>query len=205
MNKWDQAGIALSRIRGQRVESEYVRDELAEIIANLEYERHFTPTTTYIGSWTALFEGSIKKPNSNLRRTILAAGMQVSFSERTLYGSRSHTKTHPQMTQQLAGQNFIFYFGTTFFQQLGTIKNPFLISLITTLVNVCSTPPAFWTIEKFGRRFLLVWGGVGMLVMQFLVGILGTTSLDNPAAVQAMIACICINIFFFATTWGPAA
>lgn len=185
MNKLDKAGVALSRIRGQPIGSNYIRDELAEIIANFEYERQMIPKTTYIGSWTTLFQGSIRNANSNLRRTILAAGMQ--------------------MTQQLAGQNFIFYFGITFFQQLGTINNPFLTSLITTLVNVCCTPPAFWTIEKFGRRFLLVWGGIGMLIMQFLVGIIGTTSLNNRAAVQAMIACICINIAIFASTWGPAA
>jgi hypothetical protein len=36
---------------------------------------------------------------------------------------------------------------TTFFQQLGTISNPFLIGLITTLVNVLSTPISFWMIE----------------------------------------------------------
>lgn len=43
-------------------------------------------------------------------------------------------------------------------QSLGTISNPFLISLITTLVNVCSTPISFYTIEKFGRRPLLIIG-----------------------------------------------
>jgi len=62
------------------------------------------------------------------------------------------------MMQQLTGVNFIFYFGTSFFQGLGTINNPFLISLITTLVNVCSTPISFYTIEKFGRRPLLIYG-----------------------------------------------
>ena len=41
--------------------------------------------------------------------------------------------------QQFTGINFIFYFGTPFFQTLGTIDNPFLMSLVTTLVNVLST------------------------------------------------------------------
>jgi sugar porter (SP) family MFS transporter len=126
-------------------------------------------------------------PSSNLRRTILGCGLQC--------------------LQQLTGINFIFYFGTTFFQQLGTISDPFLISLITTLVNVLSTPLSFWTIERFGRRFLLIWGAIGMIVMQFIVAIIGVTAgrleNDNQSAVKAMIAFICLNIFFFAVTWGP--
>ena len=114
-----------------------------------------------------------------------------------------------QMCQQLTGINFIFYFGTTFFQQLGTISNPFLISLVTTLVNVLSTPISFWSIEYFGRRFLLIWGAVGMIVMQFITAAIGVTEgreeANNDSAVKAMIAFICMNIFFFAVTWGPGA
>ncbi|KKA30316.1 hypothetical protein TD95_003384 [Thielaviopsis punctulata] len=185
----EDAAIALSRIRGQAVDSDYIKDELAEIVANHEYEQQTVGDTTYLGSWIACFKGSITKPSSNLRRTILGVFMQ--------------------MCQQLTGINFIFYFGTTFFKQLGTISNPFMISLVTTLVNVCSTPVSFWSIERFGRRFLLIWGALGMIISQFIVAIIGVTegreSAHNDAAVKTMIAFICINIFFFAVTWGPAA
>ena len=114
-----------------------------------------------------------------------------------------------QMMQQLTGINFIFYFGTVFFTSLGTITNPFLITLITTLVNVCSTPISFYTVERFGRRTLLIVGATGMVIMQFIVGIIGVTagkeSKNNHAAVSAMVAFICFNISFFAATWGPCA
>jgi len=115
-----------------------------------------------------------------------------------------------QMMQQLTGINFIFYFGTIFFTSLGTIKNPFLITLITSLVNTCTTPLSFWTIERFGRRKILIVGGIGMVIMQFIVGIIGVTAgklttHTNNAAVSAMVAFICFNIAFFATTWGPCA
>jgi len=109
------------------------------------------------------------------------------------------------MMQQWTGVNFIFYFGTSFFKTLGTISNPFLIGLITTLVNVCSTPISFWTIERFGRRPLLIWGALGMVVCQFIVAIIGTASKQTHPEVSAMIAFICIYIFFFASTWGPGA
>jgi MFS family permease len=116
--------------------------------------------------------------------------------------------------------NFIFYYSTPFLQSTGAISNPFLISLIFNLVNVCSTPVSFYTVEKFGRRFILVWGAFGMLICQFLVAIIGvtigfnhthlaedgkTSIADNISAVNAQIAFIAIFIFFFASTWGPAA
>ncbi|KAL2024533.1 hypothetical protein VTK56DRAFT_7576 [Thermocarpiscus australiensis] len=179
----------LSLMRGQPVDSVYIRDELAEIVASHEYEMQVTPQTSYIGSWLACFQGPLLKGNSSLRRIIMGAGIQ--------------------MMQQLSGINFIFYFGTTFFQQLGTISNPFLISLVTTLVNVLSTPLSFWAIERVGRRVLLNWGAAGMLVAQFVVAVVGVTAGraeahdDDDAAVKAMIAFICVYIFFFAVTWGP--
>ena len=83
------------------------------------------------------------------------------------------------MMQQWTGINFIFYFGTTFFQELGTINNEFLISIITTLVNVCSTPLSFYTVEKMGRRVLLIYGAVGMVVCEFIVAIAGTVDGQN--------------------------
>lgn len=37
-NRFDQAAKALASVRGQPVDSDYIKDELAEIIANHEYE-----------------------------------------------------------------------------------------------------------------------------------------------------------------------
>jgi sugar porter (SP) family MFS transporter len=183
--KLDQAAKVLERLRDQEAGSALIQDELAEIIANREYEMSVIPQTGYFSSWANCFKGSLLNPASNLRRTILGTSIQ--------------------MMQQWTGVNFIFYYGTTFFTQLGTIKNPFLISLITTLVNVCSTPPSFYLIEKFGRRTIMIWGALGMLVCEFIVAIIGVIDGKSTAAVSAMIAFICIYIFFFASTWGPGA
>ncbi|MCJ1381527.1 hypothetical protein MMC17_004638 [Xylographa soralifera] len=182
----DKAVEVLARLRGQPRDSEFVQQEVAEIVANHEYEMQVIPQNSYFSSWANCFKGGLRKPSSNLRRTILGTSLQ--------------------MMQQWTGVNFVFYFGTTFFQELGTISNPFLISLITTLVNVCSTPISFWTIERFGRRPLLIGGAAGMVVCQFIVAIVGTaTGATAGAAVDVMIAFICIYIFFFASTWGPGA
>ncbi|KAK5047942.1 hypothetical protein LTR84_006132 [Exophiala bonariae] len=185
--KFEHAAKALSHVRGQNVASQYIQDELAEIIANHEYEKQLTPQLSYLGSWKTCFQGSLLQGNSNSRRTLIGILMQ--------------------MFQQFTGINFIFYFGVVFFQNLGTIDNPFLIQLITSLVNTCSTPFSFWMVERFGRRHILLAGGSGMVISQFIVGIVGVTAgkSGDAAAVRCMIAFICINIAMFAMSWGPAA
>ncbi|TKA29018.1 hypothetical protein B0A50_03430 [Salinomyces thailandicus] len=195
----EKARHALSRVRGQPADSEYVEAELAEIIANEEYERALIPGGSWINGWMNCFRGSVFKSNSNLRKTILGTSLQ--------------------MMQQWTGVNFIFYYSTPFLSATGAIDNPFLISLIFTLINVCSTPISFWTVEWLGRRPLLLWGALGMLICQFLVAIIGDTvgfnhtfinadgnpQAQNVPAVNAQIAFIAIFIFFFASTWGPGA
>ncbi|KAJ4603924.1 hypothetical protein HRR85_008217 [Exophiala dermatitidis] len=197
----EQATIALSKLRGQPRDSEYIQVELSEIVANEEYERALIPDAGWLSSWLNCFKGSLWEQKSNLRRTILGTSLQ--------------------MMQQWTGVNFIFYYSTPFLQSTGAIDNEFLMSLIFTLVNVCSTPISFWTVERFGRRPLLVWGAFGMLICQFLVAIIGVTVgfnythpdptdpdktlANNVSAVSAQIAFIAIFIFFFASTWGPGA
>ncbi|KIW94925.1 uncharacterized protein Z519_04904 [Cladophialophora bantiana CBS 173.52] len=195
----EKAMQSLSRLRGQPTDSEYIQVEIAEIIANDEYEREMIPSTGWLSSWYNCFKGGLRNQKSNLRRTILGTSLQ--------------------MMQQWTGVNFIFYYSTPFLQSTGAIDNTFLISLIFTLVNVCSTPISFYTVEKFGRRPLLVYGALGMLICQFLVAIIGVTVgfnhthtnangdsiANNISAVNAQIAFIAIFIFFFASTWGPGA
>ncbi|KAH9207974.1 putative glucose transporter rco-3 [Leptodontidium sp. 2 PMI_412] len=195
----EKAGEALRRLRGQPVDSDYIQNELAEIVANEEYERSIIPTAGFISSWMQCFTGGLWVSNSNLRRTILGTSLQ--------------------MMQQWTGVNFIFYYSTPFLQSTGAISNPFAISMIFTAVNVGSTPLSFWTVERFGRRPLLIVGAGGMLICQFLVAIIGVTVgfnkttpnadgvsiANNISAVNAQIAFIAIFIFFFASTWGPGA
>ncbi|EGX93572.1 MFS monosaccharide transporter, putative [Cordyceps militaris CM01] len=201
--KVQKAVSSIARLRGQPENSEFVQSEVAEIVANEEYERALIPSTTWYGSWANCFKGSLWVAKSNLRRTILGTSLQ--------------------MMQQWTGVNFIFYFSATFLKSTGAVKNVFLTSMIFTIINVLSTPLSFWTVERFGRRSILLVGALGMLICQFLVAIIGVTAgfdnvhatptaedptattPNNLGAVNAQIAFISIFIFFFASTWGPGA
>jgi sugar porter (SP) family MFS transporter len=172
------AVASLVRVRGQPAESEYIQAELAEIQANLEYELSINQA-----GWVDCFKGGFN-PSGNLYRVFVGTSLQ--------------------MFQQLTGVNFVFYYGTQFFEQSG-IKNPFTITIATSVVNVGSTPLSWWAIEHFGRRKLLIWGAALMLVCQFIVAGVGTGLPNSSAASTALIVFVCIYIFGFATTWGPAA
>lgn len=70
---------------------------------------------------------------------------------------------------------------------------------------MCSTPVSFYTVERFGRRTLLLWGAGLMLVCEFIIAIVGTVAEGSNVASTCLIVFVCIYIFGFASTWGPGA
>jgi len=127
---------------------------------------------------------------------------------------RQFTGMALQALQQLTGINFIFYYGTKYFQNSG-VSSGFTIQMITSSINVASTIPGMYATDKWGRRPLLFFGAIGMCISQFIVGMAGTFSsgqypngdiyVTNLAGQKAAVAFSCIYIFFFASTWGPLA
>jgi SP family sugar:H+ symporter-like MFS transporter len=171
------AAHALSRLTSLHPEDPEVTAELDEIRLNLKQEEELGEST-YLDCFRT-------SDNRILFRTLTGIFIQA--------------------WQQLTGINFIFYYGTTFFTNAG-IKNPFLISIATSTVNVGMTLPGIWGVERFGRRRLLLVGAVGMTICEYIIAIIGSaTSASNQSAQSAEVAFVCIYIAFFASTWGPIA
>ncbi|ODV78045.1 sugar transporter 2 protein [Suhomyces tanzawaensis NRRL Y-17324] len=116
-----------------------------------------------------------------------------------------------QSLQQLTGDNYFFYYGTTIFQAVG-LKDSFQTSIILGIVNFASTFVGIWAIERFGRRQCLLTGSAAMFVCFIIYSIIGSVHLykdgeynnDNtykPSG-NAMIFVTCLYIFFFASTWA---
>ncbi|TFA99718.1 hypothetical protein CCMA1212_008461 [Trichoderma ghanense] len=127
---------------------------------------------------------------------------------------RQFTGMALQALQQLTGINFIFYYGTRYFQNSG-VSSGFTIGMVTAGINVASTIPGLLAIDRWGRRPLLLLGAIGMCVSQLIVAVIGTIStgqrpngeifVKNLGGQQAAVAFVCIFIAFFASTWGPLA
>lgn len=145
------------------------------------------------------------------------AEIEASYKHETSFGTSSYVSCFQrpirkrlftgialQALQQLTGVNFIFYYGTAYFSNSG-LKNPFMVSVITSVVNICSTVPGLWLVEKWGRRNLLLFGAAGMATSQLVVASIGTALPFDLAANKALIAFVCFYIFFFACSWGPCA
>ncbi len=171
----EAAALSLSRLRRLDITHPALIEELAEIIANHEYEMALGPDT-----YKDIFFGS---PHLG-RRTLTGCVLQV--------------------LQQLTGVNFIMYYGTTFFSQAG-VGNAFWVSLIINVVNVVSTIPGLFVVESWGRRNLLMIGAVGMAISQLLIASFASAAPSELAqtSVQILVIVVAIYIFFFAASWGP--
>ncbi|RAL66752.1 hypothetical protein DID88_007535 [Monilinia fructigena] len=170
------AQTALCRLRGRDVYDRYLIRELDLMVEQTKEEM-----AAANGGWIDCFTGGFHF-GSNLFRTFIG--------------------TTVQMMQQLTGVNFIFYYGTTYFAQVG-LSGVFLLATITNLVNVVSTPVSFWTIERFGRRPLLIYGGAFMAVCEFIIAIVGTVLSTDKTAQVVLFVFVCLHIVGFASTWGP--
>jgi sugar porter (SP) family MFS transporter len=173
----DEAHHCQARLTSSGVDDPQVVNDIKELIANLELMKAYGT-----GSYADCFKMG---PQKNLIRTLVGVFLQA--------------------WQQLTGINFIFYYGTSFFQASG-ISKPFLITIATNVVNVAMTLPGMFLMDKLGRRKILIIGAAGMCFCEYLIAIIGTiVGQSNESAQKTLIAFVCIYIAFFASTWGPAA
>lgn len=70
--------------------------------------------------------------------------------------------------QQLTGINSIFYYSSIIFTGLGI--QPDTTTAVTGVVNVVATFISVFLIDRAGRRPLLVYGSIGMMICLFIVG-----------------------------------
>ncbi len=131
--------------------------------------------------------------------------------------------------QQFVGINVIFYYSNILWEAVGFTENQsFVITVISATINILTTLIAIATIDRVGRKPLLIVGSVGMTItLATMALIFGTASVctavtancsdknvadavpDLTTAVlgsnSATIALIAANLFVvaFGMSWGP--
>jgi len=110
-----------------------------------------------------------------------------------------------QMLQQLVGMSAIMYFGPRLFKNLGWDANVF--QFVLNVVNLSATFPSLYLVDKSGRRSLLVWGAVGLIIACSAVGSLGLLMASEGTEAAALQPVIAAMVFFFVVNaaygWGP--
>ena len=134
------------------------------------------------------------------------------FSSKTKVLQRLIMGAMIQSLQQLTGDNYFFYYGTTIFKAVG-LSDSFETSIVLGIVNFASTFVGIYVVERYGRRTCLLWGAASMTACMVVYASVGVTRLwpngqDQPSSKGAgncMIVFACFYIFCFATTWAPIA
>ncbi|MCX7872422.1 MAG: sugar porter family MFS transporter [Verrucomicrobiae bacterium] len=100
--------------------------------------------------------------------------------------------------QQVTGINVFLYFAPEIFKQLGSgIDGAMLQTIVIGFVNVAFTIIAIWTVDKLGRKPLMITGSAGMCVSLISMGIAAQTQ-KHPTWILIFIigyiACFALSV-----------
>lgn len=100
--------------------------------------------------------------------------------------------------QQIIGINAVLYFAPRIFESMGVTDN-MLFTVIMGIINITFTLVAVFTVEKLGRKPLLISGSLGMAVGAIAVALTNVASLPTWVPVAG----IMVYSASFMFSWGP--
>lgn len=104
--------------------------------------------------------------------------------------------------QQFVGINVVLYYAPEIFKSMGSGTNVALLqTIIVGAINLLFTVLAIQTVDKFGRKPLMIIGAVSMAIAMFA---LGTAFYTTSLGVFALV-CMLVYVAGFAMSWGPVA
>ena len=101
--------------------------------------------------------------------------------------------------QQVVGINAVLYYAPRIFESMG-MGNPMLQTVLMGIINISFTLVAIFTVEKLGRKILLITGSLGMAV-----GALGVCLADVMPGLPGVIGVVSVMVYSasFMFSWGP--
>ncbi len=101
--------------------------------------------------------------------------------------------------QQAVGINAVLYFAPRIFESMG-MGNPMEQTVIMGIINILFTLLAVFTVEKWGRKPLLIYGSIGMAI-----GAFGVALCNVLTGLPAIISVVSIMVYSasFMFSWGP--
>ena len=100
--------------------------------------------------------------------------------------------------QQMVGINAVLYFAPRIFESMH-MGNPMVQTVIMGVINILFTLVAIFTVEKWGRKPLLVTGSLGMAIGAIGVAL---TNLCNLSPIVSVVSIMFYSAAFM-MSWGP--
>ncbi len=102
--------------------------------------------------------------------------------------------------QQFVGINVVLYYAPEIFRNMGSSTNSSLLqTIIVGFINLTFTIIAIFSVDKFGRKPLLILGALGMAVSMILLGLFFYFDSLGVVALLMML----LYVASFAISWGP--
>ena len=102
--------------------------------------------------------------------------------------------------QQFVGINVVLYYAPRIFEDMGAAKDASMLqTIVMGFINVVFTIIAILTVDRWGRKPLLIVGSIGMAVGMFAIG---TLAFLNVIGLSTL-AFIIIYSASFMMSWGP--
>jgi SP family xylose:H+ symportor-like MFS transporter len=100
--------------------------------------------------------------------------------------------------QQAVGINAVLYYAPRIFGDMG-MEDPMMVTVFMGIINILFTLVAIFTVEKLGRKPLLICGSLGMAIGAFGVAVtFGHAGLEMVTAISIM-----VYSASFMFSWGP--
>jgi SP family xylose:H+ symportor-like MFS transporter len=104
--------------------------------------------------------------------------------------------------QQFVGINVVMYYAGNIFRNMGaSVNNSLIQTIIVGLINMAFTIVAIFTVDKYGRRPLMIIGALAMAISMILLGYSFYLKQTGFAALIFMLTFTA----GFAMSWGPIA
>ena len=101
--------------------------------------------------------------------------------------------------QQAIGINAVLYYAPRIFESAGAEGGGMMQTVIMGIVNIVFTLVAIFTVDRFGRKPLLIIGSIGMAVGAFAVAMCDSMGIKGILPVFSVI----VYAAFFMMSWGP--
>lgn len=175
----EQVDKARAALRRVRETDQDVEDEILIIREALEFEKEAI-SSSYSALW---------KDRSVRKRLILAFILNIG--------------------QQLTGQGTLNTYSTAIYKKVFTSSSQIaLINALNATFGILFTLNAVWTVDRFGRKALLIVGALGMSMCMLIVTLVGekTPTLANGAKSEpvgiAIVFLLFLFILFYKPSWG---